>query len=41
MLGTVRSLSGTDLAPATIPSEWREDACPSLTFDFISAEEHT
>ncbi|MDX9722316.1 MAG: exodeoxyribonuclease V subunit gamma [Myxococcota bacterium] len=27
----VRSLSGTDLSTAAIPSECREDACPSLT----------
>jgi hypothetical protein len=31
----IRSLEGTDLSTATIPSECREDACPSLTFDGV------
>jgi tetratricopeptide (TPR) repeat protein len=34
-----RSLSGTDLSTATIPSECREDACPSLAFDCVQAPE--
>jgi Uma2 family endonuclease len=29
----IRSLEGTDLSTAAIPTECREDACPSLTFD--------
>jgi hypothetical protein len=31
----IRSLSGTDLSTATNPTDCREDACPSLTFDRI------
>jgi hypothetical protein len=32
-LACMRSLSGTDLSTAAIPTECREDACPSLTFN--------
>jgi shikimate dehydrogenase len=34
----IRSLEGTDLSTAAIPSECREDACPSLTFGECRAE---